>query len=150
MIDGSAGVAHIFHALATSNRDDGSKKGPLVMARRKLKAKRRGRSGGQQLPELLTLLASQTRREILVELARKPQDRRTLAEALDVSVPAVTHHLRRLLAHDLVAAERLGRRNVYRMGRRATLILGRQKAILNVSTPEGSEATLSFQPAGRS
>ena len=120
------------------------------MARRKLKAKRRGRSGCQQLPELLTLLANQTRRQVLVELARKPQDRRTLAEALDVSVPAVTHHLRRLLAHDLVAAERVGQRNVYRMGRRATLIVGRQKAILNVSTAEGSEATLSFQPAGRS
>ena len=102
------------------------------------------------MPALLTLLANQTRRQVLVELTKKPQDRRTLAEALDVSVPAVTHHLRRLLAHDLVAAERVGQRNVYRMGRRATLIQGRQRAILNVSTAEGSEATLSFQPADRS
>jgi DNA-binding transcriptional ArsR family regulator len=93
---------------------------------------------------VLAVLASDVRRAILVQLAKGPKDRRTLAEALGVSVAAVSHHLGRLLDHDLVRVEKAGRRHLYRLGRHATVIVGWRQAILNVSTPDGSQATVTF------
>ena len=94
------------------------------------------------LAPLLTLLASEVRREILITLARGPKDRRTLAKEMGLSVSAVSHHLRRLCERELVAVKRVGPRQVFRLGRQATVIVGRRKAILNVSTRQGSQITL--------
>jgi DNA-binding transcriptional ArsR family regulator len=91
---------------------------------------------------VLTLVASAVRRAILVRLARGPVDTKTLAEALNLSVGSARHHLGRLGEHGLVRSKRSGRRYIYRIGPRATVIAGREKAIVNVSTPGGFEATV--------
>jgi predicted transcriptional regulator len=70
-----------------------------------------------------------------------------LAQKLDLSVGSVKHHVGRLCAHDLVRAKRRGRRFNYRIGPRATIIAGRGKVILNVSTPHGAEATVTMRIA---
>ncbi len=101
------------------------------------------------LAPLLTLLASEVRREILITLARGPKDRRTLAEELGLSVSAVGHHLGRLRERELVAVKRVGPRQVFRLGRRATVIVGRRQAILNASTRQGSQITLITRLRGR-
>ena len=91
---------------------------------------------------VLAALASEKRREMLVELARGPKDSRTLAEALGLSRSSVTHHLKRLCEFDLVRADRRGPKPVYRLGRHASVIVGSEKAILNLSTPDGSGVTM--------
>jgi DNA-binding transcriptional ArsR family regulator len=96
---------------------------------------------------VLALVASEVRRSILVQLAGGPMDAKTLADALDLPVGSVRHHLSRLREYDLVRAERSGRRSIYQVGPRATVIAGRQKAILNVSTPDGAEATVTVRIA---
>jgi DNA-binding transcriptional ArsR family regulator len=101
-----------------------------------------GRYVDPRFAPVLALIASGVRRAILVELSRGPTDARTLAKALNLSMGSVRHQLGRLREHDLVRVERSGRRHIYRVGPRATVIAGRDKAILNVSTRSGAEATV--------
>ena len=81
---------------------------------------------------------------MLVQLAKGPKDRHALAEALGLSVAAVSHHLGRLREHGRVQVEKGGRRHLYRLGPQATVVVGWRQAILKVSTPDGSQATVTF------
>ena len=93
---------------------------------------------------VLAVVASEKRRAILLELARGAKDKRALAEAIGLTTSSVTHHLKRLREHDLVRADRIGPRLTYRLGRQASAIVGREKAILNVSASDGSGVTLTI------
>ena len=62
----------------------------------------------------LEALGDPTRREIFERVAARPTAVGELAAALPVSQPAVSQHLRVLREAGLVAAEREGRRRVYR------------------------------------
>ncbi len=98
---------------------------------------------------VLAAVASEKRRAILLELARGPKDRRALAEAIGLTTSSVTHHLKRLCEHDLVRTDRKGRRLTYRLGRRASAIVGSEKAILNVSASDGCGVTLTIRVSDR-
>jgi DNA-binding transcriptional ArsR family regulator len=63
----------------------------------------------------LAALADPTRRAIFERLVRKPMAVGELAEGFPVSRPAVSQHLRALKAARLVAQERAGTRNIYRV-----------------------------------
>ncbi len=98
-----------------------------------------------RFPAVLAALASEKRRAILLELARCPKDKRALADATGLTVSSVTHHLKRLCEHDLVRADRKGPHRTYRLGRQASAIVGREKAILNVLAADGCGVTLTIQ-----
>jgi len=63
----------------------------------------------------LEALADGTRRKILGLLRRGPRTVGALADALPVSQPAVSQHLKTLREAGLVEAERVGVRRVYRI-----------------------------------
>jgi len=65
--------------------------------------------------ELLKTLASPVRLPVLVELGAGERCVHELVDALRVSQPLVSQHLRVLRAARLVAAERRGREMVYRL-----------------------------------
>jgi ArsR family transcriptional regulator, zinc-responsive transcriptional repressor len=65
--------------------------------------------------ELLKTLAAPVRLAILVELDAGPRCVHDLVDALAVSQPLVSQHLRVLRAGRLVAAERRGREVVYQL-----------------------------------
>jgi DNA-binding transcriptional ArsR family regulator len=60
-------------------------------------------------------LADPTRRRIVEQLARGPSSVGELAQALPVSRPAVSQHMRVLLEAGLVSYRSQGTRNVYRL-----------------------------------
>jgi DNA-binding transcriptional ArsR family regulator len=60
-------------------------------------------------------LADPTRRTIFERVARRPSAVGKLAEGLAVSRPAVSQHLRILLAAGLVAQRRAGTRSIYQL-----------------------------------
>jgi DNA-binding transcriptional ArsR family regulator len=62
-----------------------------------------------------TALADPTRRAVLARVAECPRSVEEIAEALPVSRPAVSQHLRVLADANLVVVRREGRRRVYRV-----------------------------------
>ena len=74
------------------------------------------RDGLQEAAELLKALASVHRLAMLVELEEGPRCVHELVEALGISQPLASQHLRVLRALHLVRAERRGRETVYSLG----------------------------------
>ena len=74
------------------------------------------RDGLEEAAELLKALASVHRLAILVELQGHPRCVHELVEALGISQPLASQHLRVLRAMHLVRAERRGRETVYSLG----------------------------------
>ncbi len=74
------------------------------------------RDGFEEAAELLKALASVHRLAMLVELQEGPRCVHELVEALGVSQPLASQHLRVLRALHLVRAERRGRETVYSLG----------------------------------
>jgi DNA-binding transcriptional ArsR family regulator len=64
---------------------------------------------------ILAALADPTRRQILEAMARGPQSVAALAEALPVSRPAVSQHLKVLSDAGLLEMRRAGTRRLYRI-----------------------------------
>ena len=84
---------------------------PLVVDQNAL-----SRDGLEEAAELLKALASVHRLAILVELQGRPRCVHELVEALGISQPLASQHLRVLRAMHLVRAERRGRETVYSLG----------------------------------
>lgn len=76
----------------------------------------RHRESLQDAAELLKALASVHRLAILVELQDRPRRVRELVQALGISQPLASQHLRVLRALHLVRAQRRGRETVYSLG----------------------------------
>lgn len=74
------------------------------------------RDGLEEAAELLKVLASVHRLAILVELQDGPRCVHELVEALGISQPLASQHLRVLRARHLVRAERRGRETAYSLG----------------------------------
>ena len=74
------------------------------------------RDGVEEAAELLKALASVHRLAMLVELQDGPRCVHELVEALGISQPLASQHLRVLRALHLVRAERRGRETVYSLG----------------------------------
>ncbi len=84
---------------------------PLVVGQSML-----SRDGLAEAAELLKALASVHRLAILVELGEGPRCVHELVDALGISQPLASQHLRVLRALHLVRAERRGRETVYSLG----------------------------------
>lgn len=67
----------------------------------------------RQWAPLFRALGDPVRLEITLLLVRRPRTVKELQEELDVSQALVSHHLRLLREHDIVAATPRGRSNVY-------------------------------------
>ena len=76
----------------------------------------RSREGLEDAAELLKALGSVHRLAMLVELERGPRCVHELVEALGISQPLASQHLRVLRARHLVRAQRRGRETVYFLG----------------------------------
>ena len=63
-------------------------------------------------------LADPTRRAVFELVASRPRSVADLARALPVSQPAVSQHLKVLRQAELVQADRIGTRNIYRLDQR--------------------------------
>jgi ArsR family transcriptional regulator len=74
------------------------------------------RDGLEDAAELLKALASVHRLAMLVELQGGPRCVHELVEALGISQPLASQHLRVLRALHLVRAQRRGRETVYSLG----------------------------------
>jgi ArsR family transcriptional regulator len=74
------------------------------------------RDGLEAASELLKALASPHRLAILLELDEAPRCVHELVDALGISQPLVSQHLRVLRGIHLVRAERRGRETVYSLG----------------------------------
>ena len=71
------------------------------------------------MSELFTILADDTRRQIIDLLAERDRSVNELVDVFDVSQPAVSRHLRVLRDAGLVRVTRDGQRRIYRLdGRR--------------------------------
>ncbi len=67
-----------------------------------------------EMPEdVFAAIADPTRRRILEFLAERPEAVQDLAGRFEISRPAISKHLRVLSNAGLVAAETIGRRNIY-------------------------------------
>ena len=72
-------------------------------------------AGAPPITDVFGALAHPVRREITVALASGDKAVRDLADTLPVTRPAVSQHLRVLLAVGIVTHERVGRENRYRL-----------------------------------
>ena len=62
---------------------------------------------------LLKTIADETRLRILGLVAEQPQSGKQLADALGLTAPTISHHMRRLIAAGIVTEERDAQRHVY-------------------------------------
>ena len=62
---------------------------------------------------LLKTIADETRLRILGLVAEQPQSGKELADALGLTAPTISHHMRRLIAAGIVTEERDAQRHVY-------------------------------------
>ncbi len=109
----------------------------------KARGKRRQQKyASSSLIDLLGLLRSEPRRRILIQLAAGPKDVATLAAEMKLSASTIRHHLRRLRDRRLVHVRRVAKRCLYRHSSSVSAIVGRQRVILRVATPDGSQVTL--------
>lgn len=74
---------------------------------------------------LLKTIADETRLRILGLIAAEPRTGKQLAEALDLTAPTISHHMRRLTAAGIVSEERDAQRHVYSLN---TQLLGSLRA----------------------
>lgn len=63
--------------------------------------------------QLLKAIADETRLRILGLIASKPQSGKQLADALGLSAPTISHHMRRLISAGIVQEERDAQRHIY-------------------------------------
>lgn len=104
--------------------------------------RRQKKYASSSLVDLLGLLRSEPRRRILIQLAAGPKDVATLAAEVKLSASTVRYHLGRLRDRRLVHVRRVAKRCLYRHSPNVSAIVGRQRVILRVATPDGSQVTL--------
>lgn len=88
------------------------------------------------------MLADPTRRTILEHLAERPRAVGELADALPVSRPAVSQHLKVLKTSGLVSEEAVGTRRIYRLNPIAVSALRDQLDTFWARTLAGYQATV--------
>src|SRR5688500_6777115 len=88
------------------------------------------------------LMASELRQAVLVEVADRPKDVSSLAERVGVSIPLLSHNLRRLLRTDLVAVRRSSRHRFYSLGSKARVSKQGSKVKLELTAADGSSVTI--------
>ena len=91
---------------------------------------------------VLTLLASEARRVILVTLAEQPLGAPQLVRSTKLSQSAIRHHLRRLEDAQFVYAQPPGRVRTYCLAECVTVRRSRLEIQLEVRTPGGSKVTV--------
>lgn len=114
--------------------------------------KRRGSPPGDRLegapagslPLLLSLLADDRRKRILVQVSRAPTGLHQLEAALGIPRRPLREHLRRLCEAGLVRAERRRGQDRFRIGPRVTAIAGREMAYIRISALDGGEAMITI------
>jgi len=81
----------------------------------------------QALLETYKALADETRLRILGLVAERPYNGRQLAEALEISQPAVSHHVERLRRVGLLREMREGKERVYGLNREVLTSIAREQ-----------------------
>ena len=92
-------------------------------------------------------LADSRRIRILYTLTEKPRNVTTLAKELNIPQPTVSHHLRKLLQHNLVYSERQGRSIYYRISDyRIIEVLDTLRSILQDNLKKEQQILSGHQP----
>ncbi len=97
----------------------------------------------EPLAELLSVLNHGIRLEILQLLACGEQDVSTIADVLDLSVRAISHHLTPLRKAGLVRATRYKTRHIYALTQRIECSVEQHQITMAVHSGKGVSATLS-------
>ena len=91
---------------------------------------------------VLSLLASDVHRELILRLADRPGDTRMLADAAGCSLSTVRRGLHRLVEGGMVTVETVGGRKAYRLARGIEVWNSADGASVRVVTEAGSEITV--------
>ena len=94
------------------------------------------------MPDLLGVVRSPVRLEILTRLAKSPKDVSSLSKEMNLEVQAVSHHLRPLLKTGLVEFKQVKQKHVYRLSERVTTFARGEKVQLQIATSDGNELEL--------
>ncbi len=94
------------------------------------------------MPDLLDVVRSPVRLEILARLAESPKDVSSLSKEMNLEIQAVSHHLRPLLKTGLVEFEQVKQNHVYRLSERVTTFARGEKLHLQIATSDGNELEL--------
>jgi DNA-binding transcriptional ArsR family regulator len=99
----------------------------------------------EDLPlELLGVLASPARIELLGQLSASPQDVSSLAEKLDLEIDHVSHHLAKLRDRGLVTFMRDGKRHIYELTGAVRMGVCQERMCLVVSCADLGEIIISM------
>ena len=94
------------------------------------------------MPDLLDVVRSPVRLEILMRLAKSPKDVSSLSKEMNLEIQAVSHHLRPLLKTGLVEFEQVKQKHLYRLSERVTTFARGEKLHLQLATSDGNELEL--------
>ena len=94
------------------------------------------------IQRLMTFLASDTRRRILIELGRKPSAANDLAHRLAIPVSTVRHQLGLLRRYQLVVARGSKSPSEYRLGRTVHVLFTQESVVLRVQGRDRGALTL--------
>ena len=90
----------------------------------------------------MATLAQETRLEIIRELAQEPADVTTLADALELDISSISHHLRLLRDCGMVAVSAIRQRHIYRLGGRISASIRKDVLHLSAATTNGDRLIL--------
>ena len=105
----------------------------------------RPRFNNQALSLLLSVLNHEIRLEILELLAQGAQDVSTIADALDLHVRTVSHHLSPLRRAGLVCSSRDKTRHIYALTQRVICSIDADQVSVDIQSAHGLSATFTLQ-----
>ena len=94
------------------------------------------------MPDLLDVVRSPVRLEIITRLAESAKDVSSLSKEMHLEIQAVSHHLRPLLKTGLVEFKHVKQKHVYRLSERVTTFARGEKLHLQIATSDGNELEL--------
>lgn len=90
--------------------------------------------------QLLKIMADETRLRILGLIAEAPRTGKQLAEALQLTPPTISHHMRRLTVAGIVAEEREAQSHVYTLNNQLLRAMSIDDSVNHVSAASGDRA----------
>ncbi len=94
------------------------------------------------MPDLLDIVRSPVRLEIITRLAKSAKDVSSLSKEMNLEIQAVSHHLRPLLKTGLVEFKQVKQKHVYRLSERVTTFARGEELHLQIATSDGNELEL--------
>lgn len=94
----------------------------------------------EERAQLLKVIADATRLRILGLLAEESRSGKELAEALDLTAPTISHHMRRLTSAGIVSEERDAQRHVYSLNANLLGTLQKEAVTVPRAAPQDDRA----------